>query len=318
MTTDNTKTSSNIKGVSFLLLALLIFSLQNIAVKWIGGDYSIMEMVSLRSIIALPCALLLYRLEGKRGLPKTQRHKLQYLRGFFLFLSYTFHFMGLAALPLAALESIRVSAPLMITLLSILILREKVQLRRWIALFVGLAGVLLIIKPGSTTFNIGSLFMVISVLFYAFSVMLTRKLQTTDSSATMAVYSSVVYLVASIVFAPLVFIIGEIPNAHPSIAFLFRTWSMPTLLDGAIMAGLGLVWAGGMYLMARAYSLARASLVAQFEYLSLPINILWGLIIWQEIPTLMALAGAAITLLSGIYILSQERKNRSSETSIPR
>jgi drug/metabolite transporter (DMT)-like permease len=302
------KTSSNVKGVGFLALALLIFSLQNIAVKWIGGDYSVLEIVTFRSLIALPCTLLFYHYEGKRGLPTTQRHKLEYVRGVFLFLSYTTHFMGLAALPLADVEAIRFSAPLMITFLSVVMLGEKVGPRRWLALIVGFMGVLFIVRPGSATFNMGSIFILISVSFYALSVMITRKLQTTDSSATMAYYSSLVYLVAAFALAPLAIVVGDIPDAHPSIDFLLRAWAMPTLLDGVIMSGLGLVWAGGMYCMARAYSLALASVAAPFEYVSLPINVMWGLVIWQEIPTLMTLAGALLTLFSGMYVLCQERK----------
>ena len=303
-----TKTSSNVKGVSFLVLALLIFSLQNIAVKAIGGDYSVLEIVTFRSLIALPCTLLFYRYEGKRGLPTTKRHKLEYARGFLLFLSYTTHFMGLAALPLADIEAIRFSAPLMITALSVVMLGEKVGPRRWLALFVGFAGVLFIVRPAAATFNVGSIFILISVFFYALSVMLTRKLQTTDSSATMAYYSSLVYLVAAFVLIPLPNIVGEIPDAHPSIAFLLRAWSMPSLLDWIIMSGLGLVWAGGMYCMARAYSLAEASVAAPFEYVSLPINVMWGLLIWHEIPTLMTLVGAFLTLFSGLYVLYREQR----------
>ena len=301
-------TSDNIRGVSFLVLAILIFSLQNIAVKWIGGDYSVLEIVTFRSLIALPCTLILFRWEGKRGLPPTRRHKLEYVRGVFLFLSYTTHFMGLAALPLADIESIRFSAPLMITFLSVVMLGEKVGPRRWLALIVGFVGVLFIVRPGSVTFNIGSIFILISVLFYALSVMITRKLQTTDSSATMAYYSSLVYLVAAFILTPLAIVVGEIPDAHPSIAFLFRAWSMPTLLDWVIMSGLGLVWAGGMYFMARAYSLALASVAAPFEYVSLPISVMWGFVIWQEVPTLMTLAGAFLTLFSGMYVLYRERR----------
>ena len=308
MTKNMPRISSNVKGVSFLVLAMLIFSLQNIAVKWIGGDYSVLEIVTFRSLIALPCTLLFYRYEGKRGLPTTQRHKLEYVRGVFLFLSYTTHFMGLAALLLADVEAIRFSAPLMITFLSVVLLGEKVGPRRWLALIVGFMGVLFIVRPGSATFNMGSIFILISVLFYALSVMITRKLQTTDSSATMAYYSSLVYLVAAFILAPLAIVVGEIPDAHPSIVFLFRAWAMPTLLDWVIMSGLGLVWAGGMYCMARAYSLALASVAAPFEYLSLPINVMWGLIFWQEIPTWMTLAGASLTLSSGMYILYRERR----------
>jgi drug/metabolite transporter (DMT)-like permease len=308
-----TKISDNVKGVSFLVLAALIISLQNVVIKWIGGDYSALQIVAIRSVIALPCTLLFFRLEGQRGLPTTQQSKLEYLRGVFLFLSYTTYMMGLAALPLADIEAIRYSGPLMITLLSVVILGEEVGPRRWLALVVGFIGVLLIVRPGSTTFNLGSVFILISVLFYALTVILTRKLQTNDSSATMAYYSSLVYLVAALVLAPLPAIVGDVPNAHPSIAFLIRAWSIPTLIDLVIMAGLGLVWAGWMYFMSRAYSVAEASLIAPFEYVSLPINIMWGFLIWQEVPTLATLAGAALTLFSGLYVLYREQREQPAE-----
>ena len=178
--------SSNLRGVGFLVLAMLIFSLQDIAVKGIGGNYSVMEIVTLRSIVAMPCTLLLFRLEGRRGWPTSAQPRLEYLRGTFLFLSYTTHFMGLAALPLAEIAAIKFSGPLMITLLAVFLLGELVGPRRWLALLVGFAGVLLIVQPGTASFNLGSLFVLLSVLFYALSVIVTRQLKTTDSSATMA------------------------------------------------------------------------------------------------------------------------------------
>lgn len=300
----------NVKGISFLVLAMLIISLQGIVVKWLGGDYPVLEMVIFRNLVALPFTLLFFRFEGKRGLPTTPQFKLEFIRGIFLFLSYTTAMMGLAALPLAEVEAIRFSGPVMITILSVAMLGEKVSAPRWMALLVGFIGVLFIVRPGSAAFNPGSIFVLISVLFYALTVMVTRKLQTTDSSATMAFYSSLVYLAAALIIAPLVILVGEIPGAHPSVAFLFRSWAMPSLLDGAIMAGLGLVWAGWTYFMARAYSLAQASVAAPFEYLSLPINLMWGLLLFQEIPTWMMLVGASLTLLSGMYILYLDRRAR--------
>ena len=138
--------------------------------------------------------------------------------------------------------------------------------------------------------------------------MLTRKLKSTDSSATMSFYSSLVYLAAAIVLLPLPGLVGDVSSAHPSIAFLLREWSMPTLGDGLIMAGLGLVWAGGMYFMARAYSVGQASAVAPFEYTSLLISTVWGLLLFQEVPTWTTILGAAITLASGLFILLRERK----------
>lgn len=302
--------SSNIRGAASLLLAMLIFSFQDIAVKWIGGDYSVFEIVLFRSLIALPCTFFFLRYEGIRGLPATQQAGLEYLRGFFLFLSFTTYMLGLVALPLADIAAVRNSGPLMITFLSVVWLGEKVGPRRWVALFVGFLGVLLIVQPGSASFNLGSVFALSATLFYALSVMITRKLQTTDSSATMAYFSSLVYLIVSFISAPLASVVGEIPQAHPSIAFLFRAWTLPTFLDLSIMSALGLVWAGGMYFVARAYSLAPASVVAPFEYAPLLINLIWGFLLWREIPALMTVIGAFLTLLSGMYILYQEQKSR--------
>ena len=124
----------------------------------------------------------------------------------------------------------------------------------------------------------------------------------------MAYFSTLVYLAAVLIVSPLAAGVGEIPAAHPSIAFLFHVWTMPTLLDLTIMCGLGFVWAAWMYFMTRAYSAAQASVVAPFEYASLPINILWGFIIWHELPTMLTVVGALLTLLSGMYIFHQERQ----------
>jgi drug/metabolite transporter (DMT)-like permease len=302
--------TSNVKGIGFLLVAMLIISLQSIAVKGLGGNYPVLEMVVLRNLVALPFTLLFFRFEGRRGLPTTQRFRHEFIRGMFLFLSYTTFMMGLAALPLAEVESIRFSSPIVITILSVFLLGEKVEPVRWLALLVGFLGVLLIVRPGSATFNLGSVFILVSVLFYALTVISTRRLQATDSSATMAFYSSFVYLATALILVPVTLAVGELPDAHPSIAFLFHNWSMPTLLDGIIMCSMGLVWAGWTYFMARAYSLAQASMAAPFEYLSLPINVIWGLAIWEELPTWMTWAGAALTLSSGMFILYLDQKGR--------
>ena len=306
------KMSTNLQGISFLMLAMFVFSLQDIAIKWIGGDYPVLEIVIVRNLVALPCTLALFRLEGRRGWPTTQRHKLEYVRGLLLFVSFTTYMMGLAAIPLADVGAIRNSAPLLITFLSVVWLGEKVGPRRWLSLFIGFIGVLIIIRPGATTFNIGSVFILLTTLTYALNVMVTRQLRTTDSSATMAYYSTLVYLVAAIVLTPLSIFVGEIPNAHPSIAFLLRAWTMPTLLDVLIMAGLGLIWASGMYLIARAYSLAEASTAAPFEYVALLFSIFWGFAIWSEIPSLATWIGAFLTVGSGLYILYREQKTRTN------
>src|SRR5918998_47718 len=125
--------NNTVRGVGFLVLSLLIFSLQDIAIKWIGGDYPVSEIVLFRSIVALPVALLFVRAEGRRGLPTTRRRTLEYVRGLFLFLSFTTYMLGLAALPLADIAAIRYGGPLMITALSVLFLGERVEPRHWFA-----------------------------------------------------------------------------------------------------------------------------------------------------------------------------------------
>lgn len=301
--------SSSYKSIAYLLLAIFIISLQNVAIKWISGDFPALEIVLFRSLVALPFTLVFFRLERKKGLPRTQRLHLELLRGVFLFLSYTTHMMGLASLQLDQVEAIRFSSPLMITILAITLLGEKLDLRRWIALIIGFCGVLLIINPGTAAFNLGSVFVLISVFFYALTVILTRKLQNTDSSATMAYYSAIVYLVFTLALAPLAASVGIGLHAHPSIAFLLDPWGVPGLLDLMVMAGLGMVWAGWMYYMSRAYSEAPATVIAPFEYASLPINILWGWVIFNDTPTWMTIIGAVIALGSGMFILDKNKRD---------
>jgi S-adenosylmethionine uptake transporter len=299
-------------GVGFLVLGILTFSLQDIAIKSMGGSYPVLEIVIFRNMVALPCTLLFFYFEGGRGLPKTQHLGLESVRGLFLFLSYTAYIMGLAALPLAEIAAIRNSAPLLVTLFSVLWLGEKVSVRHWVALLVGFSGVLLIVKPLSASFNLGSIFILLATFFYVFSVMLTRQLRTADSSATMAYYSSLVYMVVSLLLLPISLWVGEVPDAHPSIAFLFRSWTTPSLFDFIIMCGLGLLWAAGMYFMARAYGMTLASVVAPFEYIALPISVMWGLLIWREVPSVMTWLGALLTVLSGLYILYQGQQQATS------
>ncbi|MCA9920404.1 MAG: EamA/RhaT family transporter, partial [Anaerolineales bacterium] len=89
------KLSANVKGIGFLVTAVFVISIQNIAVKWIGGDYSALQIVTFRSLVALPFTVLFFRYEGGRGLPTTKLPWLEFVRGLFLFLSYTTFMMGL-------------------------------------------------------------------------------------------------------------------------------------------------------------------------------------------------------------------------------
>lgn len=298
----------NVQGVLFLLLGMFVLSLQNIAVKSIDDGYAVLQIVIIRSLVAIPCTLFLYRFyEGGRGLPKTEQPKLEFLRGFLLFVAYTTYFMGLAALPLADVAAIRFSSPLFLTFFSVILLGELVGPRRWSAIVVGFCGVLVMVQPGAASFNLGRVFVLVTAIAYALSAILTRRLRSTDSSATIAYYSTLVYLVSALLLSPIFVSIGESVTADPSIAFLVRAWGMPTWGDLSIMFALGLIWSIGMFCVAKAYSLALASVAAPFEYATLPINVMWGFLIWNEIPTVTVWIGALLTISSGLYILYREQ-----------
>lgn len=301
--------NKNYMGILFNILAIFIFSLQDIGIKWIGGDYPSLQIATFLSVAALPFILFFYRKEGGKGLPVSSNPKLQFLRGSLHFLSFVAYVMGIASQPLGDIAALRNAIPLVITLLSVVFLGEQVGLRRWLALVVGFVGVFFIVKGGSATFNIGAIFTLLAVLFYSLSAIVTRKL-TEDSSATMAYYSAVVYIVGSLILTPIVLAIGPVPNAHPSIAFLLRPWAVPGITHLAILLGLGLVWASGMYCSARAYSMAEASVIAPFENVVLPINVMWGFLLWGDVPSWLMLFGASLTLMSGIYCSFEERREQ--------
>ena len=305
---DNNR--QNVMGAAFVVLGMFTFSFQNMAIKSISADYPVLQIVVFRSFVAIPAAYALMRLEGQRGWPVTTKPMLEFVRGMFMFLSYTTFFMGVAALTLAEAESIRFSGPLMITILTVFFFGERVGLVRWIALLVGFGGVLLIVQPGTASFNLGSVFVLIATAFYAFVVMLTRRLRNDDSSATMAFFGSLVYLVAAFIITPITMAIGNPADAHPSVAFLLREWTTPTFFDAFVMSAVGLSWAGGMYCIARAYTMAATSVATPFEYTSLPINAMWGFVIFNDVPTLLTLIGALLTIGSGLFILYRDQANQ--------
>jgi len=295
------------------MVAMFVSSLQNIAIRFIYENYAVLEIVIIRSLIALPCTLLFLRFEGNKTLPHTTRPLLQIWRGLLLFIAYTTYFMGLVAIPLADASAIRYSSPLFLTFFSVVILGEMVGLRRWLGLAVGFVGVLLVVRPGSAYFNIGAIFVLVTTISYALSAIITRRLKTTDSSASMAYYSTLVYLVAALILGPLMAFIGGVSTqTQPSLVFLLRAWAMPTLADFGVITALGLIWATGTYLVAQAYSLAQASIAAPFEYTALPINVLWGFLLWHEIPTITTWLGAILTIASGMYILYRDILSKST------
>ena len=187
-------------------------------------------------------------------------------RGLILLVAYTSYYLAFPALPLAEAIVLFFTAPFLVTFLAAPILGEKVELKAIIALVVGFAGVLVIMKPGFGFFEPAALFSLLSAITYALAMLFARKLGVSEPASIMAFYQNWVYLAGAGLMALVFHLAGITTAEHPSIAFLVRPWSWPDSLSLAMMAACGGIAAISMVLLTQAYRMADASLVTVFEY----------------------------------------------------
>jgi S-adenosylmethionine uptake transporter len=223
------------------------------------------------------------------------------------------YFVGLSVMPLALAAALFFVAPLLITLLSIPFLGEKVGGHRWAAVFVGFAGVLVMLIPELTGQGLGVplwtyALPLLAALTYAGSQILTRKLGLSTSASALAIYIQSTFLLVSISF----FIVagdGRFAEGldNPSLHFLLRAWTFPPLRDWWVFGLIGLLIAGVTYTLSQAYRMGEAGVVAPFEYIALPLAVLWGWSVFGEVPGPFVWAGIALVLGSGLYVVWRER-----------
>lgn len=296
-----------LRGVGFLIAGISIFSFQDVAIKWLSGAYTVHEIMLVRSIVAAPAIVTIaWFSEGLRALIP-QRIWAHVIRSCATFLAYTLYYLGLAALPLADAVTLYYSAPLFITLLAIPLLSEHVGWRRGLAIIVGFAGVLVILRPGEDIVNLAALLVLGSSLAYAFSAIITRRLGVTETGVALAFSGNLFNLVAAAVVG-LTLGSGVWDNgSHASMSFLLRAWTMPGWGDLGLMALCGIIFGVGYYCLTQAYRVGRASTVAPFEYTALPWSVIWGWIAWEQLPDPTTLAGLVLIVGSGLYVLRREK-----------
>ena len=293
------------KGVGFLAGALFIFSIQDAFIKLLSADYPVHEIVLVRSLVAIVALLIMANFSGGLRSLRTKKLGVHIVRSLVMFTAYTSFFLGLAALQLAEAVTLFLSAPLFITLLSAQILNEKVDLSCWIAVIVGFIGVVVMLKPGAEIINPAAILPLIAGLSYAIVAILTRRLGQTENGVSMAFYPTVTYIVLSAVIG-LFLHNGLVTAGHPSIAFLLRPWAIISLNDAALLVLIGIGTAMGFYFLSQAYRLAKPAAIAPFEYVSVPLSILWGFIFWREIPGPGYFLGMVLIVGSGLYILGRD------------
>lgn len=296
-----------IRGIVFLVVGISVFSFQDVAIKWLSGDYTVHEIMFVRSVVAAPAIVLIAWLtEGVRAIVPA-RPWVHVWRSCATFLAYTCYYLGLAALPLAGAVTLYYSAPLFITLLAIPMLAEPVGWRRGFAILVGFGGVVVMLRPGSTIVDAAAFLVLGSSFAYALSAIITRRLGVTSSGVSMAFSANLFNLVAAGLIGLAVGNGTLDGGIHPSLSFLLRAWSMPTLGDFGLMALCGVISGIGFYCLSQAYRIGQASTVAPFEYTALPWAALWGWIVWRELPDVTTIFGIVLVVGSGLYVLRRER-----------
>jgi drug/metabolite transporter (DMT)-like permease len=306
--------SNNSQGILCLMGAVAFLSVSDSIIKWLSPFYALHEIMLFRALFAMLVVLYIVRLEGGLKSLKTRRPVLHFLRGTLLVLANMFFFLGLATLPFAENVALFFVAPLFICLLSQPVLGEKVGLPRWIVVFIGLCGVLVMVRPGAEVFTLTSLLPILAAFCYAVMQMLTSKLGIHDSAGTLTFYIQFAFIVISSVIG---LSIGDgrfNMMDNPTSEFLLRAWSWPVATDFVLLALCGFIVALGAYLLTQAYRLGQASVVAPFEYSSLPFALILGYLLWGDWPDLISFLGSGLIIFSGLLIVYIER--RSSKHSL--
>lgn len=294
-------------SIACALGASLFFSINDITVRSFSATLPLPEVVLFRSLFGLAITLLIFAHGMNRAMVfRTRRPFAHVARGLFIVVSNVTYFAGLAVLPLAETSAIFFVAPLLITALSAVFLREHVGPFRWSALATGMIGVLLIVKPGSINFQWAIVLPALSALAYASVHTITRNMGLRESAVTMSAYIQLSFVVVCSLMG-LLFGSGHwAGTGHPSVEFIFRAWSWPTPGDFLMFFLAGGCSATGGYLIGQAYRRSAAGLVAPFEYTALILAAFWGFVIWEEVPGSVSAIGICLILLSGVFVAVRE------------
>jgi drug/metabolite transporter (DMT)-like permease len=284
-------------GILYMLGATFVFSISTAMSKWQVDTYSFAEVLCFRSLGSLAiCSLLI--LPRKGLLVFRTQHLGQHLgRSTTQATAQSCIIIALSFMPLAGVVAINFSSPLFAALAAVLWLKEKVGKERLAALLVGFCGVLLVAGPGADSFRIGALFALCNAVLLGSVTAAVRGMSKTESAETLTMFQMVILTVFFTI-------------AMALFGFITPTWQdVGLMLINGIFNGLGQYW------WTRSLSLAPASAVGPFYYFSIVFALIIGFVVWGDIPTLALLAGAAIVVASGLYLLWHESKKRAPMTA---
>ncbi len=295
-------------GILCLMGGVAIFSVQDLILKLLSDRYPLHEAMVLRSLTAIPFLLVITRwFDGSLRTLITRTWLAMLLRGLLNFCAYTAYYLALAALPMATTVALYFTAPLIIVVLSVVLLKEPVSRARWTAVVVGFAGVLLMVRPGGDIFDWAALLPIFCGFAYAFSMILARTMGKHDTAAAMAFWGNIAFLLCALVLSAIFGSGGSGAALHPSLAFLTRGWVMPSAFDLLLMCACGGIAAIGLTLLTHAYRVSQSSVVAPFEFTFAFWGVLWGWLFFGDLPDRLGWIGIGVIIAAGIYVLRERR-----------
>ena len=277
-------------GALFLVMSNGLTATVDSAAKYMSPSLHGVQVVwgySL-AITVLVLGYAAVRPEPLRHAFSTRRPLLQFGRGAMLFVTISMLFAALAYMPLADVIAISFAAPLFITLLAVPLLSERVGTHRIAAVVAGLAGVAIVMRPGAGVFEWAALLALASALFFAFFQLTTRVLAATEAPFTTLLYTGIGTLACSTLAVPFF-------------------WAPISTFEIGVFAVIGALGVGAHVCMIRAYAFTQASFLAPFNYAKLLWAVALGYLVFAEVPQLNVIAGSAVIVASGLYVLYRER-----------
>jgi len=308
---ETTAQGAPVKGILFAIGGGLTLSVNDVAIKFLSGSYALHQVILTRAFIGMALVLGVIYVSGTgfRQL-MTRRPKDHLIRVSIVMISNVTYFLGLAALPLADAVATAFIAPILVTLLSVVILGERVGPRRWAAVAVGMLGVLVMLRPGAGVIKPAAILVLISALCYAGSHMMTRRMRDTESAMTLNFFVQCGFIVVSSCMGLWVGDGHLAGSSDPSLAFLFREWVWPPMPDWPAFLATGMAVGIGGLMMSQAYRTCEAGLVAPFEYVGMPMAIFWGVVVFHQWPDAIAWVGIALICGAGLYTFWRETRRR--------
>ncbi|SNR37904.1 DMT family transporter [Puniceibacterium sediminis] len=288
--------SPNVNGALLSLLSFGIYASHDVIVKTLGGTYSPFQIVFFSVLFSFPLAMILLIRDSEPGHLRPVHPWWTALRTVAAVTTGASAFYAFSNLPLAQVYAILFAAPLIITLLSIPILGERVRLRRWMAVIVGLCGVLVVLRPGMTTLAAGHMAALVAAFGSALASIIVRKIGNEERPVVLVLYPMLTNFV----------VMGALT------AFVYVPMPLEHLALNATMALLGFT---ASIIIIYAYKAAEAVIVAPMQYSQILWATIFGVLLFDEIPDALTLLGAGIIIASGIYIVVREGVADTSENT---